>query len=144
MGFLRNLFDEAGSKAGKALGNKLFPKSTDYVRLGDLDGNSAQRARKIAQAQSEAERERIEAELVADKMRMVLELQFDINDVNNNLNVMAQLDAIIESLPGWLNRSEEEKRVYNAAKSKIKTGLVLCKAKDPKNTALAYFEEKYE
>lgn len=143
MGFLKNLFDEAGSKAGRAIGNKLFPNSTDYVRLGDLNGNSARTAREMAEARSEAERERIEAELLADKMREVLSLQFDMNDMDHNFNVLAQLAAIMDSLPSWFNRSDEEKRVYKTAKSKMKSGLRICKAKDPYNPALEYFQEKY-
>ena len=143
MGFLKNMFDEAGSKAGRAIGNKLFPKSTDYIILGDLNGNSAQTAREIAEAQSEAEQERIEAQLLADKMRMVLSLQFDMNDMDHNLNVLAQLAAVMDSLPSRFNRSDEEKRVYKTAKSKMQAGLNICRTKDPRNQALAYFEEKY-
>ena len=57
MSFLKNLFDEAGNKAGRAIGNALFYNSTDYVRLGDLNGNSSEAIR----AKSEAEQERIAA-----------------------------------------------------------------------------------
>ncbi|MBQ8957107.1 MAG: hypothetical protein IJ057_01175 [Bacteroidales bacterium] len=144
MGFFRNLFDEFGTKTGSAIGNALFPNSTDYVRLGDLNGNTVQNAREIAAAQSEAEQERIEAQLVADKMRTVLCLQFDMNDMDHNLNVLTQLAAIMDSLPSWFNRSDEEKRVYKTAKSKMKAGLRICKTKDPNNLALNYFEEKYD
>ena len=143
MGFLKNMFDEAGSKAGRAIGNKLFPKSTDYVRLGDLNGNSTEAARKVVEAQSEAELERIAAQLFADKMRMVLEMKFDMNDMDGNLNALAQLAAIMDSLPSRFDRTDEEKQLYNAAKSKMKAGLALCNAKDPHNAALAYFQEKY-
>ena len=143
MGFLKNMFNEAGSKAGRAIGNKLFPNSTDYVRLGDLNGNTAQSAREIAEAQAEAERERIEAQLVADKMRMVLSLQFDMNDMDHNLNVLTQLAAVMDSLPSWINRSDEEKQVFKTAKSKMKAGLRICRAKDPTNPAWGYFEEQY-
>lgn len=57
MSFLKNLFDEAGNKVGRAIGNALFSNSTDYVRLGDLNGNSSEAIR----AKSEAEQERIAA-----------------------------------------------------------------------------------
>ncbi len=144
MGFLKNMFDEAGSKAGRAIGNKLFPKSTDYVRLGNLNGNSSETSRKAVEAQSEAELRRIAAQLFADKMRMVLELRFDVNNMDDNLNALAQLAAIIDSLPSLgFNRSYEEDQLYDAAKSKMQAGLAICKAKDPHNSALAYFEEKY-
>lgn len=143
MSFLKNMFNEAGSKAGRAIGNKLFPKSTDYVRLGDLNGNSAQTAREIAEAQSKAEQERIEAQLLADKIRLVLSVQFVANDMNHNLNVLSQLAAVMDSLPSWFNRSDEEKRVYKTAKSKMQAGLNICRAKDPHNPSLEYFMEKY-
>ena len=143
MGFFRNMFDEAGSKAGRAIGNKLFPKSTDYVRIGDLDGNSTERAREMIEAQSDAEQERIAAQLSADTMRMVLNLQFDMRDMDHNLNVLTQLATIIDSLPSRFNRTDEEKRIYKTAKAKMEAGLVICKSKDPHNQALAYFEEKY-
>ena len=143
MGFLRRMLEEAGGKTGRAIGNKLFPNSTDYVRLGDLNGNSARTTREIAEAQCEAELERIEAELLADKMREILSLQFDARDMDHNINVFSQLAAIMDSLPSWFNRSDEEKQVYKAAKSKMQAGIRICKAKDPHNPALAYFEEKY-
>ena len=143
MGFFRNVFDEAGSKVGRAIGNLLFPNSTDYVRIGDLNGNSAEQARQIAEAQVEAEQERIEAQLLADKMRLVLSLQFDMNDMDHNLNVLTQLAAVMDSFPSWFRRTEEERRVFNAAESKMKVGLNICRAKDPRNPTLAYFEEKY-
>ena len=143
MGFLKNLFDEAGSKAGRAIGNKLFPRSTDYVRLGDLDGNTTERAIEIAEAQSEAEQERIAAQLLADKVRFVMELEFKASDVDHNLNVLAQLETIMESLPRRFDRTYEEQRLYKAALAKMKAGIALCRAKDPDNSALAYFADKY-
>lgn len=139
MGFLKNLFDEAGSKAGRAIGNKLFPRSTDYVRLGDLDGNSSE----VIRAQSAAEKKMIAAQLLADKMRFVMELEFKASDVDHNLNVLAQLETIMESLPRRFDRSYEEQRLYKAALAKMKAGIALCRAKDPDNKALAYFVDKY-
>lgn len=143
MSFLKNLFDEAGSKAGRAIGNKLFPKSTDYVRIGELNGNTAEQARKIAMAQNEAEQERMAAQLVADMLREVLNIRFDANNMNHNIEALAQLDAIIEGLPNRFNRTDDDDRIYKAAKAKIKTGIALCRSIDPNNKALAYFAEKY-
>lgn len=143
MSFLKNLFDEAGSKAGRAIGNKLFPKSTDYVRIGELNGNTAEQARKIAMAQNEAEQERMAAQLVADMLREVLNIRFDANNMNHNIEALAQLDAIIEGLPNRFNRTDDDDRIYKAAKAKIKSGIALCRSIDPNNKALAYFAEKY-
>ena len=143
MGFLKSLLNAAGVKTGAAIGNKLFPKSTDYIRIGDLNGNSAQSAREIVEAQSEAERERIAAQLLADKTRLVMELQFKVSDIDHNLNVLAQLESIMESLPRRFDRSYDEQRLYKAALAKMKAGIVLCRSKDPDNEALAYFADKY-
>ncbi len=143
MGFLKNMFNEAGSKASRAIGNKLFPKSTDYVRIGELNGNTAEQARKIAMAQNEAEQERMAAQLVADMLREVLNIRFDANNMNHNIEALAQLDAIIEGLPNRFNRTDDDDRIYKAAKAKIKTGIALCRSIDPNNKALAYFAEKY-
>ena len=100
MGFFRNLFDEAGSKTGRAIGNALFPNTTDYIRLGDLD-------------------------------------------MDHNLNVLAQLETILESLPRRFDRSHEEQQLYKAALAKMKAGIALCRSKDPENEALTYFADKY-
>ena len=143
MGFLKNLFDEAGNKAGRAIGNALFPKSTDCVRIGDLNSNTAEQARKIAKAESEAERQKIAAQLLADKTRLVIELEFKTSDIDHNLNVLAQLETILESLPRRFDRSYEEQRLYKAALAKMKAGIALCRAKFPDNEALAYFASKY-
>ena len=121
----------------------MFPNSTDYVRLGDLNGNSAQSAREIAEAQSEAECERIAAQLLADKTRLVMELQFKVSDIDHNLNVLAQLDTVVESLPRRFDRSYEEQQLYKAAVAKIKSGLAICKSSSVRNSALSYFQEKY-
>ena len=143
MGFFRNLFDEAGSKTGRAIGNALFPNTTDYIRLGDLNGNTVRNAREIAAAQSEVECERIAAQLLADKMRFVMELYFKASDMDHNLNVLAQLETILESLPRRFDRSYEEQQLYKATLAKMKAGLALCRSKDPENEALAYFADKY-
>ena len=139
MGFLKSLLNTAGVKTGAAIGNKLFPKSTDFVRLGDLNGNSSEAFR----AQSEAEQERIAAQLLADKMRFVMDLDFKASDIDHNLNVLAQLETIMESLPRRFDRSYEEQRLYKAALAKMKAGIALCRAKDLDNKALAYFADKY-
>lgn len=132
MGFLKNMFNEAGSKAGRAIGNKLFPRSTDYYRIGELNGNSSVDAEDV-----------IEAQLLADKMRFVMDLNFNASDIYHNLSILAQLETILESLPRRFNRSDDEQRLYKAALAKMKAGIALCRSKDPENEALAYFADKY-
>lgn len=72
-----------------------------------------------------------------------MELDFKASDIDYNLNVLAQLETILESLPRRFDRSYEEQRLYKAALAKMKAGIALCRAKDPDNSALAYFADKY-
>ena len=72
-----------------------------------------------------------------------MELQFKVSDIDHNLNVLAQLDTVVESLPRRFDRSYEEQQLYKAAVAKIKSGLAICKSSGARNSALAYFEEKY-
>ncbi len=144
MGFLKNMLDEAGKKAGRAIGNSLWGNKTDYIRLGDLDGNSVENARETARIQAIADEERIENELVADQMRHVMELNFSSTNIDHNINVLAELDSILESLPSlsW-NRSDAEKKLHKAAKAKLMTGIEICLSKDPGNRIVRRIAEKY-
>lgn len=144
MGFLKNMLDEAGKKAGRAIGNSLWGNKTDYIRLGDLDGNSVENARETARIQAIADEERIENELVADQMRHVMELNFSSTNIDHNINVLAELDSILESLPSlsW-NRSDAEKKLHKAAKAKLMMGIEICLSKDPGNRIVRRIAEKY-
>ena len=144
MGFLGNMLSEAGKKAGRAIGNSLWGNKTDYVRLGDLNGDSVENAREAARIQAQADEERIENELLADQMRHVMELNFSSTNVDHNINVLAELDSIMESLPSlaW-NRSDAEKKIYKAAKAKLMTGIDICLSKDPGNRIVRRIAEKY-
>ena len=95
MGFFKNMFDEAGRKTGSAIGNKLFPKSTDYIRLGKLgDDGSEERM----EAEREAQQERLEMEQQTMVMDSLLKLKFDTKDIEHNISVLTQISAIIDSL----------------------------------------------
>ena len=72
-----------------------------------------------------------------------MELEFKASDVDHNLNVLAQLETVMESLPRRFDRTYEEQRLYKAALAKMKADIALCRAKDPHNSALAYFADKY-
>jgi len=52
-------------------------------------------------------------------------------------------NANIEGLLNRFNRSIGEQRIYKVAIAKIKSGIALCRAKDPGNKALAYYADKY-
>ena len=95
MGFFKSLLDEAGKKTGSAIGNKLFPKSTDYVRIGDLGHSQEERVA----AEREAQTERLEMEQQTVLMQELLRLHFDSTDLEHNIAVLTQISSIIDSLP---------------------------------------------
>ena len=140
MGFFKSLLDEAGKKTGSAIGNKLFKHSTDYVRLGDLDGDSFQDR---IDAEREAAKERIELESQAAQLRELLRIQFDPHNIEYNIIALTQISAILDSLPTRLSRSEMEQKIFKMASSKIKTGIEICKSIDPDNRVVKHFESKY-
>lgn len=138
MGFLSSLFDEAGKKTGSAIGNKLFPKSTDYIRLGELGDSYEERI----EAEKQAAMERIEMESQAEQLSELLRIQFDAHDINHNIAQLTQIAAILDSLPSWLQRSDLEHKIYKMAQSKLRTGIEICKSIEPGNSVVKHFEEK--
>ena len=139
MGFFKSMLNEAGRKTGSAIGNKLFPKSTDYIRLGSL-GNDQE---ELLEAEHEAALERLEVEQQSELLLEVMRLYFEPGDLDHNIAVLSQLSSIIDSLPSRFNRSELEQKVYRMAKSKIESGLTICKEIAPQNSTVAFFERKY-
>lgn len=144
MGFFGNLLSEAGKKAGRAIGNSLWGSKTDYVRLGDLDGNSVENARETARIQAQVEEERIDNELVTEQIRYVMELNYSSTNIDHNIIVLAELDSILASLPklSW-NRSDAEKKLHKAVKAKIMMGIEICLSKEPNNPIVRRMADKY-
>mgnify|MGYP007101860068 CR=1 FL=1 len=140
MGFFKNMFDEAGRKTGSAIGNKLFPKSTDYIRLGKLGDDDAEERK---EAELEAQQERLEMEQQTMVMESLLKLKFDTKDIEHNIMVLTQISAIIDSLPAHIYRSDLEQKIYKMAKSMMQSGITLSKTMDPKNPMITYFENKF-
>ena len=139
MGFFKSLFEEAGKKTGSAIGNKLFRKSTDYIRIGDLGHSQEERLA----SDREAQLERMEMEQQTVLMRELLRLHFDSTDLEHNIAVLTQISSIIDSLPVRLYRTDMEQKVYKMAKSKMESGIAICKRLDPGNTVVSFFENKY-
>lgn len=140
MGFFKNMFDEAGRKTGSAIGNKLFPKSTDYIRLGKLGDDDAEERK---EAELEAQQERLEMEQQTMVMESLLKLKFNTKDIEHNIMVLTQISAIIDSLPAHIYRSDLEQKIYKMAKSMMQSGITLSKTMDPKNPMITYFENKF-
>lgn len=159
MGFLSNVADEAGGKTGKGIGNKLFGRYADDVRIGygeiGDNGNASAKAEgkkvKIAAKERKKELKLKEQFKVKDNLRQqIAEIQsitFDTQSVKANINVLMQLSSIIESTDeediysSWDDDENTlQKKLLNSAESKLKMGINLCKAIDPTNPTIVIFE----
>lgn len=146
MGFLGNMMDEAGTKTGKAIGNKLFGRYADDVRIGYGEtGNDAK-----AQVEAESEARRLEMEqqhsheakvAIKEQVREVQSAMFDSQNVDANINLLMQLSSLIESIDDddW-----SQAELLRAAKSKFKTGLDLCKVISPSHPAVVMFTNRQQ
>lgn len=139
MGFFKNMLDEARRKTGSAIGNRLFKKSTDYIRVGELDGSSSRQSRT---GQMILMRRQAKMDRQTELMNEVLRMDFDARDIRQNLAVLAQLASVLDSLPNRFNRSDFEQQIFKMAKSKMESGIVICKSIDRRNTAIMHFENK--
>lgn len=148
MGFFKKMFEEAGTKAGSAIGNKLWGNSTDYVRIGERPmSKSEKELQEISMLFQQAEMvDRLQAkadQTASDQMQWIMDLHFSPTDVDYNLTVLSDLCTFLDSLPtSKFARSANDDKLYRAAKSKFESGIILCKAKEPNNPGLQYFEGK--
>lgn len=159
MGFLSNMADEAGKKTGKAIGNKLFGRYADDVRIGygEIGDNGAASAKaEVKKTKIEAKERRKDLKLqekfnVKNNLRQqineIQSIAFDTQNVKANINALMQLSSIIESInedelgSSW---DEEEntlqQKLLDSAQSKLMMGINLCKAIDPTDSTIAMFE----
>ena len=159
MGFLSNLADEAGKKTGKAIGNKLFGRYADDLRIGvgDLDDGASSAKAEAKKVKAEGKEKRKELKLQEqlntkkDLRKQINEVQsmvFDTQNVKANINVMMQLASIIESAgEDYANDIWDEsecnlqKQLLDTAQSKFNMGINLCKAIDPTDPSIIIFED---
>lgn len=139
MGFFKNMFDEAGRKTGKAIGNKLFPKSTDYIRIGDLGDDRKEQL----EMELEAQQDRLKMEHQNGLMQSLLQIHFDTRDIDKNIEGLTKVAAILDSLPSRLERDQMDNKVYKMAKSMMSSGIAICKSINPNNAIVKHFESKY-
>lgn len=159
MGFLSNLADEAGKKTGKAIGNKLFGRYADDLRIGvgDLDDGASSAKAEAKKVKAEGKEKRKELKLQEqlntkkDLRKQINEVQsmvFDTQNVKANINVMMQLASIIDSAgEDYANDIWDEsecnlqKQLLDTAQSKFNMGINLCKAIDPTDPSIIIFED---
>lgn len=159
MGFLSNLADEAGKKTGKAIGNKLFGRYADDIRIGygEIDNNRDSSANtEVKKVKVEAKEKRKEIKLqeqfkLKDNLRhQINEIQsmvFDTQSVKANINAMMRLSSIIESAnasgtdTSWdEEKNTLQKQLLESAQSKFNMGVDLCRAIDPSDPSIVMFE----
>ena len=145
MGFWNSLMSEAGSKTGKAIGNKLFGRhaSDEVIRIegqygqgnnGDVSGPPAKKSLwEMLSESAEKFNERVYA-----KEDNILDLDFDPSNNTYNIQllfkIMAMVDAYIQH--------EDDRPLYNTARSKFATGLMMVQMVDPESPAIAVFQNK--
>lgn len=157
MGFLSNLADEAGKKTGKAIGNKLFGRYADDLRIGvgDLDNGASFAKAEVKKVKAEAKEKRKELKLqeqlntkksLQNKIDEIQSMVFDTQSVKANINAMMQLSSIIESYDDEIDIWDEDKntlreQLFKSAQSKFNMGINLCKAIDPTDPSIVMFED---
>ena len=151
--------DEAGKKTGKAIGNKLFGRYADDVRIGygEIGDNGANSAKaEVKKSKIEAKERRKDLKLqekfnVKNNLRQqIAEIQsfaFDTQSVKANINALMQLSSIIESIDedelgsSWdEDENTLQKKLLDSAQSKLNLGINLCKSIDPTDPSIAIFE----
>lgn len=170
MGFLDNLGNELGTKTGKAIGNKVFGKYADDVRVGYADrGEGGGSKGKIATfLDNEHESEMKQLEMQQEQQAMIQQqlneqaakemdqaqqlyneikdIEFDVKDLQKNINVLTKLVSLMESnfVDFDDNGTGLASKVYTIASSKFDMGVAFLKSMDPNNPMIAYFEQKKE
>lgn len=133
------MLDVAGKKTGSALGNWLFPKYTDYIRIGELGNDRERRLRE----EHHLQQRRIETDHQIVLQEALLETRFDSTDLEHNLSELYRITAILDSLPSFVDRSSMEQNTFKMAKSLMKSGIDMCKRIDPNNKMVKEIEKCY-
>lgn len=147
MGFLDNLGNEFGRKTGKALGNKLYGRHADDIRIGSSsnaqtsyepsNGSSIGQALTDYEAIERAKRKTMEYEQNAQFLEEIIRIEFDSSDKES---IIKELTALASYVDLWLKGGA--KKNLNVAKSKFDSGLAILTAIDPKNPMITYFTNK--
>lgn len=170
MGFVKNMMDEAGKKTGKAIGNKLFGKNAaditinSNVNSSDGGGEMSTKGminKVMATAMTSAllSSDEDDREIKKDNRRRgnqqydeLYRVEFDMQDVATNVKILAQLLPLIDS---WVKemialdedddeygRKENITKLYNIARSKFDTGVVIVQSLDITSPYVQLFQNK--
>lgn len=157
MGFFGNLADEAGTKTGKAITNKLFGKYANDLNIGmsfsdggsDDDGKAQVKVekeqtrrmlkaaeiedRRIEQQKEEAKIERVEA-----LKNELISLQLDPNDASGLTQKLLHLSSVVDSY----SDDFKYKPAVELAKSKYETAIMMLKRTGEHSDMIPFFESK--
>lgn len=150
MGFFDNLGNEFGKKTGKAIGNKLYGKHADDIRVAsrsDINANINSQRNESSVKQREEDLEYLKEK---ERLRQeTLKLEQNSKALNDIINIEFNpqyKDAIIKDLTmlsttvdTMLKESNKNKA---AAKSKFEAGLAMLSSIDPQNSMISYFVGK--
>lgn len=146
MGFFDNLGNEFGKKTGKAIGNKLYGKHADDIRVAsrsDINANINSRGAKQCEEDLEylKEKERIRQETLkleqdTKVLNDIINIEFNPLDKDNIIKDLTTLSANVDTM------LEESNRNKVAAKSKFEAGLAMLGSIDPQNPMVSYFAGK--
>lgn len=154
MGFFRNMIDEAGSKTGKAIGNKLFGKygadQTINVNTGNNTGGQGGfvgLATTLIESSKKSDelqlKEYEDKEAIKKELR---EVEFDIANIQNNYTILLKLIPLIESEMKfcYLHEGEivDEEGLYELAISKFNTWVTMLQIQDLGNPNIIVFQNK--
>ena len=145
MGFLDNLGNEFGKKTGKAMGNKLYGKHADDIRLGsrtDLNANINHDSSSVGQNidnYEEIEKEKrktLKLEQNSKFLESIINVEFDSQDKDSIIKTLTILSSYVDL---WLKESNKNHAI---ARAKFDTGLAILSTVDPQNPMITYFTNK--
>ena len=145
MGFLDNLGNEFGRKTGKALGNKLYGRHADDLRIGSSAQTSYKRSNSSSigqdftdyEAIERAKRKTMEYEQNAQFLEDIIRIEFDSS---NKESIIKELTTLASYIDLWLKGGA--KKNLNVAKSKFDSGLAILNSIDPKNPIITFLTNK--
>lgn len=150
MGFFDNLGNEFGKKTGKAIGNKLYGKHADDIRVAsrsDINANINSQGNEMSVKQREEdleylkEKERLKQETLkleqnTKVLNDIINIEFNPQDKDAIIKDLTMLSANVDTM---LKESNKNKA---AAKSKFEAGLAMLSSIDPQNPMISYFVGK--
>lgn len=159
MGFLKNAADEFGKKTGKALGNKLYGRHADDIRIGmgGLDGGGEKKTTRhdveIAEIESETRELELDQKTREIELAAELEEKSQFRDISNEIAAItfsttnieenfAKLDAILPYAKMESRKDKAKEQLVDIAQTKFQTGLALCRRINPDHPMLEIYEEQ--